>query len=107
MTSPATLTAYEHVVIDANGVPLVAGTTMKVVQLVMAQLANGWSPEELHFQYPDITLGQIYSALAYYWDHKVMLDADIERRRQLAERTRQESGPSPLAARLRAQGLLA
>jgi uncharacterized protein (DUF433 family) len=93
-------------VIDANGVPLVAGTTMKVVQLVMAQLANGWSPEELPFQYPHLTLGQIHSALAYYWDHKDTLDADIERRRQLAERARQESGPSPLAARLRAQGLL-
>ena len=80
---------------------------MKVVQLVMAQLANGWSPEELHFQYPYLTLGQIYSALAYYWDHKAALAADIERRQQLAERARQESGPSPLAARLRAQGLLA
>ena len=106
MNTTSTVTAYEHVAIDTNGVPFVAGTTMKVVQLVMAQLANGWSPEELHFQYPDMTLGQIYSALAYYWDHKDTLDSDIERRRQLAERARQESGPSPLATRLRAQGLL-
>ena len=107
MNTTSTVTAYEHVATDTNGVPFVAGTTMKVVQLVMAQLANGWSPEELHFQYPYLTLGQIYSALAYYWDHKDMLDADIERRRQLAERARQESGPSPLAARLRSQCLLA
>ena len=107
MNTTSVVTTYEHVAIDASGVPYVAGTTMKVVQLVMAQLANGWSPEELHFQYQYLTLGQIYSALAYYWDHKATLDADIERRRQLAERARQESGPSPLAARLRAQGLLA
>jgi len=107
MNTTYTVTAYEHVAIDAGGVPFVAGTTMKVVQLVMAQLANGWSPEELHFQYPYLTLGQIYSALAYYWDHKATLDADIERSRQLAEKARQESGPSPLAARLRVQGLLA
>ncbi len=28
-------------------------------------MAYGWSPEEMHFQHPDLTLGQIYSALAY------------------------------------------
>jgi uncharacterized protein (DUF433 family) len=98
---------YEHVQLDADGVPFVAGTSMKVVELVMAQMAHGWSPEELHFQHPYLTLGQIYSALAYYWDHKTELDADIEQRWQWAEQARQQAGPSPLAAKLRAQGLLA
>jgi uncharacterized protein (DUF433 family) len=98
---------YEHVQLDAGGVPIIAGTTMKVIELVMAQMAHGWSPEELHFQHPYLTLGQIHSALAYYWDHKEELDADIEQRWQFAEQSRQEAGPSPLAAKLRAQGLLA
>jgi uncharacterized protein (DUF433 family) len=102
----ATETTYEHVHIDANGVPIIAGTTMKVVELVMAQMAYGWSPEELHFQHPYLTLGQIHSALAYYWDHKAELDADIERRWQFAEQARQEAGPSSLAEKLRAQGHL-
>ena len=99
--------AYEHVQLDAGGVPFIAGTTMKLVELVMAQLAHGWSPEELHFQHPYLTLGQIYSALAYYWDHKEELDADIEQRVQFAQQSRQEAGPSPVVAKLRAQGLLA
>jgi uncharacterized protein (DUF433 family) len=97
---------YEHIELDANGVPLIAGTNMKVVELVMAQLAHGWSPEELHFQHPYLTLGQIHAALAYYWDHQQELDADIERRGQFAQAARQKAGPSPLAARLRAQGRL-
>jgi len=105
-STPVTSTSYEHVQIDANGVPIITGTTMKVVELVMAQLAHGWSPEELHFQHPDLTLGQIHSALAYYWDHQDELDADIRRRWQYAEESRQKAGPSPLAAKLRAQGLL-
>jgi uncharacterized protein (DUF433 family) len=42
---------------------------MKVVKLVTAQMAHGWSPEELVFQFPFLTLGQVHSALAYYWDH--------------------------------------
>jgi uncharacterized protein (DUF433 family) len=105
--SPPTATTYEHVQLDASGVPIIAGTTMKVIELVMAQMAYGWSPEELHFQHPYLTLGQIHSALAYYWDHKKALDADIERRWQWAEQARREAGPSPLVAKLRAQGLLA
>ncbi|MFQ5614296.1 MAG: DUF433 domain-containing protein [Anaerolineae bacterium] len=105
-TEHSTTTTYEHVQLDANGVPILAGTTMKVVELVMAQMAHGWSPEELHFQHPDLTMGQIYSALAYYWDHKEMLDADIARRWEWAEQTRREAGSSPLVAKLRAQGLL-
>ncbi|MBI4675683.1 MAG: DUF433 domain-containing protein [Chloroflexi bacterium] len=100
-----TATIYEHLQIDATGVPFIAGTTMKVVELVMAQLAYGWSPEELHFQHPYLTLGQIHSALAYYWDHKAELDADIERRWQFAEESRRQAGPSPLSEKLRAQGL--
>ena len=101
------ITTYEHVQIDAGGVPIIADTNMKVVELVMAQLAHGWSPEELHFQHPYLSLGQIHSALAYYWDHKEELDADIERRRQYAEEARREAGPSPLAHKLRDQELLA
>ncbi len=99
-------TTYEHVQIDANGIPVIKGTTMKVVELVMAQIAYGWSPEEFHLQHPYLTLGQIHSALAYYWDHKEELDTDIERRWQIAEQARQQAGPSALAARIRAQGLL-
>src|SRR5712691_1316884 len=101
------ITTYEHVQIDAGGVPIIAGTNMKVVELVMAQLAHGWSPEELHFQHPYLSLGQIHSALAYYWDHKADLDADIERRRQYVEEERSKTGPSPLSRRLREQELLA
>jgi uncharacterized protein (DUF433 family) len=85
---------------------MITGTTMKVVELVMAQMAHGWSPEELHFQHPYLTMSQIHSALAYYWQHKGALDADIQRRMAYAAKARQEAGDSPLAARLRNDGLL-
>jgi uncharacterized protein (DUF433 family) len=104
---PQSTTTYEHVQLDAEGTPTIVGTNMKVVELVMAQLAHGWSPEELHFQHPYLSLGQIHSALAYYWDHKAELDEDIEHRRQYAEEQRSSAGASPLANKLREQGLLA
>lgn len=93
---------YAHISHDESGVPFIMGTTMKVVELVMAQRAYGWSPEELHFQHPDLSLGQIHSALAYYWDHRDELDQEIDRRGRLAEEIRNEIGTSPLAEKLRA-----
>lgn len=92
---------YPHVEFDANGIPIIAGTTMKVVELVMAQRAHGWSPEEIHFQHPYLSLSQIHSALAYYWDNRSDLDRDIERRSRFAEQARREAGPSPLKKKLR------
>ena len=101
-----TATEYKHIHLDAKGVPLLAGTTMKVVELVMAQMAYGWGPEELHFQHPYLTMSQIHSAFAYYWEHKEELDADIERREEYVKQAEQAAGPSPIAAKLRAMGLL-
>jgi hypothetical protein len=49
-------------------------------------------------------LGQVYSALAYYWDHQEELDQDIERRLEEIEKIRQSIKPTPLDARLKAKG---
>ncbi len=87
--TPAT-TGYEHIVLDERRVPIIAGTTMKVVELVEERMAHGWSPEELHFQHPYLSLGQIHSALAYYFDHQAELDADIEERLARGERLETE-----------------
>ncbi|WP_017715817.1 DUF433 domain-containing protein [Kamptonema formosum] len=102
----STPTDYKHIQLDERNVPFIAGTTMKVVELITSVHAYGWSPEELHFQYPHITLSQIHSALAYYWEHKEEIDADMKRREEYAEKLQKEAGESPFAARLRAQGLL-
>lgn len=98
-----TETRYEHIVLDVSGVPYIADTTMKVVELVAAQTAYGWSPEELHFQFPHLSLGQIHSALAYYWDHRAELDQDIAHRMTEVDRRRLQAAAAPLRARLRAR----
>lgn len=98
-------TRYEHVVVDEAGVAMIAGTTMKVLELVIEQRAYGWSPEELYFQHPYLSLGQIYSSLAYYWDHQKELDEAIERQLERADQLRQFRGPTPFEVRLKQQGL--
>lgn len=99
-------TRYEHVVLNEARVPLIEGTTMKVVELVLAQAAYGWSAEELHMQFPYLTLGQIYSALAYYWDHHEELDSNIEKRLEKVDNIRQSVSVSPLLKRLKDKGLI-
>jgi uncharacterized protein (DUF433 family) len=99
-------TKYEHILLNAAGIPTIAGTDVKVLELVLERTAYGWSPEELHYQHPFLSLGQIYSALAYYYDHQDEIDKDIEQRLQRVEQIQKVKGPSPLAARLKAKGLL-
>lgn len=79
---------------------------MKVVELVLEKTAYGWSPEELHFQHPYLTLGQIHSALAYYYDHKEQVDDDIESRLRYIDQIHRKGKLSPLSARIKAKGLI-
>jgi uncharacterized protein (DUF433 family) len=96
-------TAYKHVVLNENNVAMIDGTRTKVIELVLDAQAYGWSPEELQFQHPIFTMGQIHSALAYYWDHQDELDAEIERRWQEVKELQQSRELSPLEKRLKAR----
>lgn len=98
-------TQYPHVVLDDHAGPLVEGTTLKVLELVVEQRAYGWSPEELLFQHPALTLGQVHAALAYYWDHAEELDREMTDRLRAVEKQRAASGERlpPSLARLRAR----
>lgn len=106
VSTMAVETQYKHIILNKDNVPIIEGTTMKVVELVLDSRAYGWSPEELHFQHPYLTLGQIYSGLAYYWDHQEEIDQDIERRLQQVDQIQQAMKPSPLQAHLKAKGLI-
>lgn len=99
-------TTYAHIVLDDSGVPYLADTKTKVIELVLDKIAYGWSAEELHLQHPHLTLGKIHSALAYYWDHQDELDADIQRRLELVDSLRESSPTTQLVTKLKARGLL-
>jgi uncharacterized protein (DUF433 family) len=73
-----TATGYKHIFIDERQAPMIEGSTLKVIELVMAQQAYGWTPEEIQINHRNLSMGQIHGALAYYWDHKSELDKAIE-----------------------------
>ena len=101
-----TATEYKYVQLDDRNIPIIEGTSMKIVELLTSVKAYGWTPEELLESYPHLTLSKIYSALAYYLDNQQEIDADIERREEYVKQLEQEAGESPFATRMRAQGLL-
>jgi uncharacterized protein (DUF433 family) len=95
-----------HIEVDAGGTARVAGSRIKVIHLVMEKTANRWSAEELAAAFPHLTPAQVHAALAYYYDHQVTLDAQIQASVEYADRMRAAAGPSPVAERLRADGKL-
>jgi uncharacterized protein (DUF433 family) len=95
-----------HVRLDAQGVAWIDDTNVKVIEVVLDRMAYGWSPEEIHFQHPHLSLAQIHSALAHYFDHQAQLDAEIAGQSEQVGRIREQAGESPLAIRLKARGLL-
>ena len=92
----AVTTTYEHIVLNQTGVPIIEGTTTKIVEIVAEMKAYGWSPEEIHFQHPYLSLGQIYSALAFYWDNSDKIDHDLKERLAKVEQIRGQIGSSKI-----------
>ena len=101
-----TETRYEHILLDEELVPVVAGTNTKVIEIVLDQQSYGWSPEEIKLQHPYLTLGQIHSALAYYWDHQEELDQDIVRRLKQVVDLQNTAPLSSLRIKLKKQNLI-
>ncbi len=99
----STATTSPHVTRADDGVAWITGTKVKVVEIVADRLAHGSSPEELHFQYPHLSLAQIHSALAYYYDHQTELEADIARRLEQVEALRAKAAGQPVRKELLAR----
>lgn len=66
-----------------GGRPCIAGTSLEVSVIAIARIVHGQSPEEIAADY-ELTLPQVYAALAYYYEHKEEIDAAIQKRRELA-----------------------
>ena len=98
---PIVETKYQHIILNEEKVPIVVGTKMKVIELILDKIAYGLSPDELQYQHPHLTLGQIYSALAYYADHKEELDQEIEQQLKQVDQMRKATKPAPLVAKLK------
>jgi len=62
-----------------GGKARIAGHRIRVMDIVVWHEKRGWSPDEIVALYPSLTLGDIYAALAYYFDHREEIEAEFER----------------------------
>jgi len=95
-----------HIRLDERGVAWIDDTRSKVIEVAMDHLAHGWSAEDIHRQYPHLSLAQAHAALAFYYDHQTELNADISESLSRAENAAAGSTDSPGRRRLRALGLI-
>jgi len=67
-----TLTQYIEIRNNRRGAerPYVAGTRVRVQDIVLDAERHGHSAEQIAVQLPSLSLAQVHSALAYYFDHK-------------------------------------
>lgn len=70
----------EHIVRTPDtcwGKPRIAGTRIKVEQVVLWHERQGMSPAEIVSKWPHLTLADVHAALAYYHDHREAIEADL------------------------------
>lgn len=58
---------------DERGVAWIDKSNVKVIEVVLDHV-QGYSPEKIHEEHTHLSLAQIYSAIAYYYDYKQEVD---------------------------------
>src|SRR4051812_8385108 len=96
-----------HVWLDKDGIAWIDDTNVKVIEIALDQIAHGLSVDEIFEQYGRLlSLAQIHSALAYYYDHAAELDSLIADQVNEYESLHEQAKNSPLRKRLRSLGKL-
>ncbi|MDD5138634.1 MAG: DUF433 domain-containing protein [Verrucomicrobiales bacterium] len=96
-----TVETSTHIARDERGVAWIDGKNVKVIEVILDHLAYGWSAEAIHEQQPQLSLAEIHSALAFYYDHTAELDDQIARQEKELAALRAATGGSPMQYRLR------
>ena len=89
MTPTSARVIHPHVASDATvcgGSPIILGTRFPVRSVVHYVLRLGHTPEELVERFPHLTPANVYDALAYYYDNRAEVEADIAANREDAVR---------------------
>jgi uncharacterized protein (DUF433 family) len=77
-----------HISLDERGIAYIAGTSMKVAHIVIDSQTWSMTPPQIQDNYPHLSLAQIHAAMAYYYDHKDTIDAQIAQAAEEYERLR-------------------
>jgi uncharacterized protein (DUF433 family) len=80
--------------------PRIDGHRITVEDVAIWHERMGLSPDEIVSSHPSITLSDVHAALAYYYEHRRQIDADIAAAEQFVAEMKAKS-PSLLQEKLR------
>jgi len=85
-----------------GGRPCVVGTRIRMQDIHVWHNRQGLSPDEIVSRLPQLSMADVYAALAYYWDHRDEIDRQMREETAFVEAMKQKH-PSPLNQKLAAQ----
>jgi uncharacterized protein (DUF433 family) len=92
----------EHIVSTQDtcgGAPRITGSRIRVKDVVIWHIHKGMSLDEIITKWPHLTHAGLHAALAYYYDRKNEIEAEIEADEAWYEEMKAKT-PSPVQAKL-------
>lgn len=99
MNPATTSTRIERTPGTCGGKPRIAGTRIRVQDVAVWYENQGYSPEEIIFQYPHLNLADVHAALSYYYANREEIERDIRDAEAYADELRSKT-PSKLMEKL-------
>jgi uncharacterized protein (DUF433 family) len=72
-----------------GGKPRIAGHRIRVEDVVVWNERMGLSADEIVTRFPQLTLADVYAALAYYHDHREVIDEQMRADEKIVQEMRQ------------------
>ncbi len=83
-----------------GGRPRIDGHRIKVEDVAIWHERMAMSPDEIVSAHPSLTLSEVHAALAYYYENRDQIDADILEGQRFVEEMRAKAPPSLLKQKL-------
>ena len=80
----------------------IAGTRVRVQDIYSLSEIHGLNADQIVEQLPHLTLGQVYAALSYLFDHREQILNELREDEEFVRMMREKTGPGPLEQRLAA-----
>ncbi len=101
--TPRVSSIAEHIVSTpgtCGGKPRIAGHRIRVQDVAIWHERLGYSIEEIIAHYPQLTLAEVHTALAYYYDYREEIEQDMRDAEAFVAQLKREI-PSKLRDKLR------
>jgi len=107
MTAVNTVSKEHIEIVQGAGGPKarIVGHRIRVKDIVSWHEHQRVSVDEIVETFPQLTHGDVYAALAYYWDHKAEIDESMAADEAFVEEMRRSAPPSRFQEELKRRGL--